>query len=190
IILFSGGIDSGLIAARAKALAKHNAILVNFSFGSEDPESHLAEAMARHLGLKFERITSDESPTFCLETPGAIYPNPFADTSTVPSSALARAVVRRFGAGATIVDGTGADGGFGMVGKISKWKRAMRIPALVRKIGGAGFGLTWLRSGKEEYYSHLFRRAATMPFLSAVLAQNALGGILYDNSHAPVVHSM
>src|SRR5690606_13157759 len=85
IILFSGGIDSGLIAARAKALAKHNAILVNFSFGSEDPESHLAEAMARHLGLKFERITSDESPTFCLETPGAIYPNPFADTSTVPS---------------------------------------------------------------------------------------------------------
>jgi len=54
IILFSGGIDSGLLAARAAALGLEDTLLVNYSFGSDDAESLLAEQMAKHLGLSFQ----------------------------------------------------------------------------------------------------------------------------------------
>ena len=56
IILFSGGVDSGLLAGRAAALGLTDTLLVNYSFGPDDPESLLAEEMARHLGLSFHRI--------------------------------------------------------------------------------------------------------------------------------------
>jgi len=55
VLLFSGGVDSGLLAARVAALGWRDALLVNYSFGDADPESHMAEAMAKHLGLRFRR---------------------------------------------------------------------------------------------------------------------------------------
>ncbi|MGK9235816.1 hypothetical protein KXS07_29150 [Inquilinus limosus] len=59
-ILFSGGVDSGLLAARASAVGLKDVTLVNYSFGPNDPESMLAEQMARHLGLRFVRV--EEAP--------------------------------------------------------------------------------------------------------------------------------
>ncbi len=93
VLLFSGGVDSGIIASRLAALGYRDSLLLNFSFGDNDPESKLAEAMANHLGLKFERVLGKRLPCNVLNNPGKIYPMPFGDHSTVPTSDLAYSVV-------------------------------------------------------------------------------------------------
>jgi asparagine synthetase B (glutamine-hydrolysing) len=191
VILFSGGVDSGLIAARAKALGKTDALLVNYSFGPDDSESRLAEAMALTLGLRFERIGAGiEDPTTCLKAPGRVYPFPFGDHSTVPTSALARAIVARIERGSVLLDGTGADGAFGMAAKVANWQRVFRIPAILRELAGSLHSRVWAIHSSIEIWTRLMRRSSRMPFLSAVLAQNALAGITYDDAHAREVHSM
>lgn len=192
VVLFSGGVDSGLIAARLAALGHRNTLLLNYSFGDDDPESRLAEAMAKHLGLRFERLADSCGLCDCLIKPGQVYVQPFADHSTAPTSSLARAVVNRLaGESRLIFDGTGADGAFGMIGKAKMWKRIMQLPAAVRHLASylytAGF---WRNKSKLEYTLRILRRSATMPLLSAVLAQNSLAGILYCGNLASNVHRL
>lgn len=188
VVLFSGGVDSGLIAARLKALGKE-ALLLNYCFGPDDPESRLADAMAQALGMRFHRIHAGiETPTRCLKDPGKVYPFPFADHSTAPTSALARAALPFLPPGSVVLDGTGADGGFGMAAKIAKWRSVLRLPRVVRRMPAGLYRHVWTRTGRVEYQTRLLRRSVTMPLLSSVLAQNALAGILYDDAPAATVH--
>jgi asparagine synthetase B (glutamine-hydrolysing) len=183
VLLFSGGVDSGILASRLKTLGYENTLLINFSFGPDDPESAMAESMAGALGLRFERVLSNRRPCDCLEHPGKVYAQPFADQSTVPTSDLAHSVIERLaGERRLILDGTGADGAFGMVGKIALWQKLSRVPGLLKATASVFYDKTlWHRHGRAEYYSRLLRRSATMPLLSAVLAQNPLAGTLYWN---------
>lgn len=187
-VLFSGGVDSGLIAARFAAAGRRDALLINYGFGEKDPESTLAEEMAARLGLRFERVLDNSDDlTSSLDRPGAVYPLPFGDHSTVPTAALARAVIDRYGgAGLTLLDGTGADGGFGMSGKVRSWGRLQHIPRLLRLAAASLYvlGGCWTRTGAAEHRLRVLRRAATMPLLSAVVAQNPLAGMLYDARYA------
>ena len=191
VVLFSGGVDSGLIAARLAALGHRDTLLLNFSFGDDDRESHLAEAMAKHLGLRFERLADSRDLCDCLVEPGRVYVQPFADHSTVPTSSLAHAVVDRLaGERRLILDGIGADGAFGMVGKIEMWKRVMRLPAarhVASRLYAAGL---WHMQSKFEHRFRILRRSATMPLLSAILAQNPLADILYRGNLAGDVHRL
>ncbi|QQO55006.1 MAG: asparagine synthase [Thiohalocapsa sp. PB-PSB1] len=188
VLLFSGGVDSGIIASRLAALGYRDSLLLNFSFGDDDPESKLAEAMANHLGLKFERVSGSRRPCTCLNDPGAIYPQPFGDHSTVPTSDLAHSVVERLSnQERLILDGTGADGAFGMTAKIDLWERMSRIPQIVKTSAAFAYGkMIWHRRGRIEYLARILRRSAEMPLLSAVLAQNPLAGTFYkkDNRHS------
>jgi asparagine synthase (glutamine-hydrolysing) len=184
-------VDSGLVAARAKALGKSHTVLVNYSFGPDDSESRHAEAMALTLGVRFERIEAGiEEHTTCLESPGRVYPFPFGDHSTVPTSALARTMVARIERGSVLLDGTGADGAFGMAAKVANWERVFRIPAVLRGLAGSLHSRVWTIHNPIELWTRLMRRSSRMPFLSAVLAQNALAGIAYDDAYAREVHSM
>jgi asparagine synthase (glutamine-hydrolysing) len=192
VVLFSGGVDSGLIAARLSALGHHDSLLLNYRFGDDDPESHLAEAMAKHLGLRFERIFYSCGLCDCLIEPGRIYIQPFADPSTVPTWDLAHTVVNRLaGERRPILDGTGADGAFGLIGKIEMWKRIMRLPVAGRHLASHLYAAgLWHNTGKIEYLFRILRRSATMPLLSAIVAQNPLADILYDDSLASDVHRL
>ena len=111
-----------MIATKTGALGYRNTLLLNYSFGPDDGESALAEAMAKKLGLKFERCGREKLGCESLEAPGAVYHLPFGDKSTVPTYALAQAAVERLrGEQCVIFDGTGADGGFGMTRKVNQW---------------------------------------------------------------------
>jgi asparagine synthase (glutamine-hydrolysing) len=190
VLLFSGGVDSGLIAVRA-AFNSIDVKLLNFCFGNDDTESIVAEKMARILGLNFNRImVNDQDLTSVLNDPGRLYPFPFADHSTVPTAALARAVVNCVEKGSVILDGTGADGAYGMSGKISGWLRAIHLPVSLRKLVGKSYYFLWQTNGRSEYYSRLCRRSIQMPIVPAMLAQNALAGIFYNDDIAEQVHNL
>lgn len=192
VLLFSGGVDSGLIASRLAALGYRDSLLLNYSFGEDDRESQLAEAMAKHLGLRFERISAKPNLCDCLIDPGRVYPQPFGTHSTVPASDLARAVVNRLaGEHRAILDGIGADGAFGMVNKIDVWSRVVRIPAIVRQAASLFYAATlWHRKGMLEHLCRILRRSIDMPLMSAVIAQNSLAGCLYQIPPTNDVHNL
>ena len=188
VLLFSGGVDSGLIASRLAALGYRDSLLLNYSFGDNDTESKLAEAMANQLGLKFERVSGNRRPCSCLDDPGAIYPQPFGDHSTVPTSDLAYSVVERLSnQKRLILDGTGADGAFGMTAQIGSWERMSRIPQIAKKLAAFAYSkMLWYRTGRIEHVARILGRSTEMPLLSAILAQNPLAGTFYkkDNRHS------
>lgn len=184
VVLFSGGVDSGIIASRLAALGYRNSLLINFSFGEEDSESKLAEEMSIKLGLKFERVFGKDRPCTCLDDPGKIYCQPFGDHSTVPTSDLARSVVKYLSnEKRLIIDGTGADGAFGMAAKVKAWKQVCRVPRIARKAASLAYGqMLWHRKDRIESVARILRRSIEMPMLSAILAQNPLAGTFYSNA--------
>ena len=181
VLLFSGGVDSGVIASRLVALGYRDSLLINFSFSEDDPESKIAESMADHLGLKFERVFAKKVPCNCLSEPGKLYPQPFGDPSTAPTSDLANSVVEKLtNQNRLIIDGTGADGAFGMTAKINTWRRLNRVPKFMRKAVSFAYAQSlWHRTGRMEYIARILRRSIDMPLLSAILALNPLAGTFY-----------
>ena len=92
VILFSGGVDSALLASRAVALGWTGTTLVNYCLGKNDAESEFAEQMASHLGLEFVRIDDDGSlDPKSLEAVASKYPSPFGDYSVLPTNRLTSA---------------------------------------------------------------------------------------------------
>ncbi len=189
-ILFSGGVDSGLIAARSRHLGQ-DPLLVNYAFGPDDEDSRHAERMAGHLGLRFRRVVASGKALRCLDAPGSIYPSPFGDFSTPAFAELAEASVEGLPADAVVFDGTGADGGFGLAARTATWLKLYRIPSMLRRLAGAGYGRHWLNAASHrERWAGPLRRSAQMQFPAAALAQNALAGIAYDESPQAQVLAM
>jgi asparagine synthetase B (glutamine-hydrolysing) len=187
VILFSGGIDSGLLAARAAALGLQDTLLVNYCFGSDDAESLLAEQMAKHLGLSFHRIQDDGSGADVeevLKNAGRDYRTPFCDHSAVPTGKLVRSVIGTYGSEYAMFDGTGADGAFGLFGRSRQWQKLHSLPSGLRGIGSFGYQLfrLWQENSKSEYWLRLLRRASQHRFPLSAIAQNPLDGIAY---HVP-----
>ncbi|MGK9168526.1 asparagine synthase C-terminal domain-containing protein [Inquilinus limosus] len=186
-ILFSGGVDSGLLAARASVLGLKNVTLVNYCFGPNDPESMLAEQMARHLGLKFVRIVEDASGSDVadvLQHAGLYYRTLFGDHSAAPTCAMIRAIIPQCESGGVVLEGTGADSGFGEFGRAMQWQRVYSLPAWSRKLGAMAYRTTraWGRQSKLEYYLRILRRADQLQHPFAAIAENALRGIAYHPS--------
>lgn len=187
IILFSGGVDSGLLAARAAALGLKDTVLVNYSFGPDDSESKLAEEMALHLGLNFQRmedVVSGSDVEDVLSHAASYYRSPFGDHSAIPTCALVRNLIQRFGAEYIALDGTGADGAFGLFAKARQWQRLCSLPLAVRQLGSLAYRISgaWQRQSTVEYRLRLLRRAAQHRHPLAAVAENCLEGIAYSAS--------
>jgi asparagine synthetase B (glutamine-hydrolysing) len=183
----AGGVDSGLLAARAAALGLKDTLLVNYSFGLNDEESLLAEQMAKHLGLNFQRIQDVDSGTDVedvLTHAGRDYRTPFCDHSAVPTGKLVRSVIRTFGPEFSVLDGTGADGAFGLFGRSRQWQKLHSIRGGILRIGSLGYRMlrSWQKGSKVEERLKLLRRAYQLPFPFSAISQNALAGIAY---HVP-----
>jgi asparagine synthetase B (glutamine-hydrolysing) len=191
VLLFSGGIDSGLIASRLAALGYRDSLLLNYSFREEDPESRHAEAMAKHLGLRFERILAKRNLCHCLIEPGCVYPQPIGDPSTVPTWDLAHSAVNHLaGEHRLILDGLGPDQAFGRTNRIDLFSRVIRVPQLLSQAASVLYSsIFWHRYGRLEYLFRVLRRS-NLSLVSAVLAQNPLAGTLYRNASKRPVDSL
>lgn len=189
VVLFSGGVDSGFLASRLKAIGCGDALLLNYAFRDGDPESLLAAAMAKHLGLRFESIVASPTAHDPLESPGTVYRQPFADHSVVPTSEFALAVAERISPGSLVLDGTGADGGFGLGPRLRSFRRVLWAPhGLLDAARRFYQDRLWQSTGPVEKVLRVFSRAGQMPALSALLAQNPLAGSWYSAVPAADLH--
>jgi asparagine synthase (glutamine-hydrolysing) len=109
-IFLSGGVDSSIIAAEC---SRQGSQLQAFTadFGEGHPDLTHAVRVARHLGLHHEvlRIEAAEAASGFRELLWH-YDEPFADSSAIPSFALARVLKGRY---KVVLDGDGGDEAFG-----------------------------------------------------------------------------
>jgi asparagine synthase (glutamine-hydrolysing) len=140
-IFFSGGVDSGLLAALAKRRGRFDLRLINCDFsasleaGTTDLEAKLAHAMATHLGYKLNVHSFDISlvPKM-LERIGSEYSFPFSDYSVIAQNQLVHYTKNVLQHGSWVIDGTGADAIF-LNG--SSWRRMGKIyqvPKFIRQL--------------------------------------------------------
>jgi asparagine synthetase B (glutamine-hydrolysing) len=191
VLYFSGGVDSSLLASRLKRLGRHDAILMSFAFDQHDDEARLAPRVAAHLGLRWERIMFDpHDVTSLLTRIGRDYSYPFGDDSTIPTNLLVHASLKAIGPGRTILEGTGADGGFGpVVRRPDLWQWLYGAPTPVRRLLGAGY--KWLRLWEQNPRVPKVRMLASVARqsvrteleMAAVLSSNALDGVAYSMPH-------
>jgi asparagine synthase (glutamine-hydrolysing) len=109
-IFLSGGLDSSVIAAEcARQGSKLEAFTADFQGGH--PDLPHAVRVAEHLGLRHEilRIDPTEAAAGFREMLWH-YDEPFADSSAIPSFALARALKGRY---KIVLNGDGGDEAFG-----------------------------------------------------------------------------
>jgi len=182
VLYFSGGVDSGLLAARLRHLGRADVLLVNYGFGPRDEESRLAVRMAQHFGLRCEVVEHGlHRVPDMLARIAEDYSFPFGDLSTMPTNALVHASL-----GAPLpsmaIEGTGADTAFAMAVKYPQWDRVYRVPPVLRRQVARAYGWLdlWKSTSRAERLARFVRKSTEMPLGYAVLAQNALLRIAYD----------
>lgn len=128
-LLFSGGVDSALLALRG---IEQDAIRTGwfYAVGPGDPELEVARRAAATIGLELETVQDSTSPTDIIRRIAA-YALPTLDFSIIPTFALGSAVVAARGS-TTFVDGTGGDAwfGFGSLAHARSWLSLGRFRAL------------------------------------------------------------
>lgn len=182
VLFFSGGVDSSLLAARAAAQGRTDIQLLNYAFGAEDPEAAHALRVASHLHLACDRITHDPNDSArVLERLGRDYAYPFGDLSTLPTNLLVHAALRGSNLPA-VIEGTGADGAFGVAAAYGRWRRVFAMPAPLRLAGRAAYD--WLRLWRFNFalerVLRFVRKSTRMGIGPAVLAHHSLDGIAFD----------
>lgn len=161
----SGGIDSSTVSALMQKARTQP--IRTFSIGFEDPaldEARAAREVARHLGTDHEELYVSEREvldTFPLMA--AVYDQPFADLSTVPTYLLCRMARRH----ATVA--LSGDGGDEMFYGYSRFTNAhrvrthlKRIPTPLRRAAAAAInrlGGHHIRADGFKYPGHMARMA-------------------------------
>lgn len=133
--LLSGGIDSSLVVA---LMQRHSATPVRtFTIGFDVPgydEAAHARAVARHLGTAHEEARVDAATALAVVPQlAAMYDEPFADSSQVPSLLVARLARRHV---TTVLSGDGGDETFAGYLRYAlvagPWARLRALPAPLR----------------------------------------------------------
>jgi asparagine synthase (glutamine-hydrolysing) len=154
-LLLSGGVDSSVIAAECARLdARPRAFTV--IFGGDDRDARYARLAARRFDLEHEMVeVSARSITGEIENILRHYDEPFADSSALPSFALARALRGRY---KVALNGDGGDEAFGGYRHYQRieWKQAAKaVAAAAGLVDGRGAGAV----GRYVESKALFRAA-------------------------------
>lgn len=188
IVLFSGGVDSALLACRLAALGRTDSLLLNCGYGDDDPEAEFAEKMAVHLGMPYQRIAFEPGDSCaCLQAPGRVFSQPFTDITVPEMWQIASDVAGRAeGTRRAVLDGTGV-----LVGtKTDSWERLLRVPRPLRVAVASAHGVSVLsRPEKIDRPLRTTRRSVTMPPIAAVMGENALAGIIYEPNQAQSLYA-
>jgi asparagine synthase (glutamine-hydrolysing) len=171
----SGGIDSSVVAALMKKAGTQ--AVRTFSIGFDDPafnEAEHAKAVAAHLGTAHTElyVSAQDALAVVPELP-AMYDEPFADSSQIPTAMVARMARRHV---TVALSGDGGDELFGGYSRYFRaqrwWEKRQAVPAVLRgpmaMAARAGAGL--MSAG---------RRRDQMNKLSEVLGA-AHAGIFYQ----------
>ena len=162
VVFYSGGTDSGLIAARLAAAGRHDIQLVNYAFGEQDADSRNAQATAAGMNLPFHRVLHDDSNLDALfERIGADAVFPFNDLSVIPTHRMLHAAREFLPAGATALLGVGADDLYDGGLKIHSWARVRRVPRPLRAliVGMLGATRPWWRDDRSRRIWGILRRS-------------------------------
>ena len=137
-VFLSGGIDSTVVTAIASELQGKPLSTFTVSFGDRQfNEAHFAEKIAAVLGTEHHTIHVDPDPHFVETRLPTIFDQPFADSSAVPTSLLAKY------AREDIVVALGGDGGDeGFVGydrylaapTLQRWNTAISVAQPIRHL--------------------------------------------------------
>ena len=149
----SGGIDSSTIVALYQRASSRP--VRTFTIGFDDAaynEAPHARAVAKHLGtVHHEQIFTDRDARDIIPLLPAIYDEPFADTSQLPTYLVSRAARSQVTVALT------GDGGDELFGGYNRhflaprlWDRVSRVPGPVRSLGSSLSRLpagVWNRAG-------------------------------------------
>ncbi len=183
VLYFSGGVDSGLLASRLAHLGRTDIRLINYAFDPDNDESRLALRMASHFGLECHQVKHDlRNVSNMLQRIGKDYSFPFGDFSTVPTNILVHESLEWARQSFVVIEGTGADGAFGVGMKYPNWQKVYAIPTLLRQQADAAYSLLklWKRDSTLEHIGRVARKSMHMPMGQAMVAENALEGIAYN----------
>lgn len=128
----SGGVDSSVIVAQMQQQSPNR--VLTFTVGFEDPsydESPSAAQVARHLGTAHtcERVTPSQAREAIVHMP-AIYDEPFADSSQIPTYLVSRMARKHVAVALT------GDGGDELFGGYQRYFVGQRAFPLIRSIPG------------------------------------------------------
>lgn len=128
----SGGVDSSVIVAHMQRQSTSR--VLTFTIGFDDPsydESIPAAQVARHLGTAHtcERVTPSQAREAIVRMP-AIYDEPFADSSQIPTYLVSRMARRQVTVALT------GDGGDELFGGYHRYFVGQRAFPLIRSIPG------------------------------------------------------
>jgi asparagine synthase (glutamine-hydrolysing) len=181
VILFSGGVDSSLIASQLRYNITENLELVHYS-NNDDIETRNARAIAKALSLTF-KVThlNDINHWETLTLATKLYASPFCDYSNLSTYALSKYVMDNYPSDVVVLDGTGADGAWGMQGKIARLTSLYRYPQMIFKIGALTYRwlALWRRPSRAESYLKVLKRATTTSLLTNLIARDPMAGIGY-----------
>jgi asparagine synthase (glutamine-hydrolysing) len=139
----SGGIDSGLVTALMTRVAPSRVRTFSIGFAqSKYDERPLARLVADHLGTDHADwlVGPNEALDAAMDV-GAVWDEPFADSSAIPSLLLARAVRSQV---SVVLTGDGGDELFGGYQRYQHahrlWSRAQSLPTPIRNAIVAALG--------------------------------------------------
>ena len=179
VMHFSGGVDSGLMAARLAAMGRRDVRLQNFSEGPEDSFREVAPAMAAHLGLPFDRVEWEQS-----EIPNALndlareYSFPFDDAATIPTMMLVQAMSRWVESPLSFLEGTAAASLLEWGLHYSKWRQIHLIPRPLRMAAAKVYQLgLWRHDSQWVRPLAALQTSTQMPLFNTM--RSTLNGVAY-----------
>lgn len=139
----SGGVDSSLVVGLMQA--RSASPVRTYTIGFQDPafdEAPYARAVAAHLGTRHleQRITAEQALAVVPDL-GAIYDEPFADASQLPTTLVCRLAREDV---TVALSGDGGDELFGGYARYpvaaERWRRVSAVPRPLRSIAGPVLG--------------------------------------------------
>ena len=176
-IFLSGGADSSVIAAECESQGtKLEAFTADF--GDGHPDLAHSQCVAKHLGLRHEVLAID--PKRVLQQFERLfwhYDEPFADSSSIPSFALAQAIGRRY---KVVLSGEGGDEAFGGYRHYERIAAKQAIKSAAAGVGLADGGTSVYVESKTA-----FRADERTRLMNGSFSGNSLAWLLRREGYLP-----